>query len=470
MNHRLALSLAALLATGAATVPAAPLGAQDSTVARPGAPRAAAGPEFPIDRTVAVVGNTPILMTSVQEIIYQRRAQGLQLPTDSVAMLRLIRSVVNELVDEELMLEKAKVEKVEVTDDEVNANVDRQMKDVRGRFKTEVEFREALKQNGLGSPEEYRKSLLEQARRGALQQRLLDKMRQDGKIVPGSVSEADITEAFEKNRASLPKRPALIGFRQIVVASKPSAAAKEVARIKAESLLAEIRRGADFEQVAKRESMDLANKEVGGDLGWIRRGVTVPEFERFAFGLQPGVLSPVVETAYGFHVLRVDRVQPAEVKVRHILIIPKTDSTDVERARLEADSVATAWRAGASYDSLAAKHHDVAGQEEKVLPEFDRAQLPESYQAAFTGRNVNDIVGPFQIANPRGAPKHVVAQVTVTKEGGEYTAADLRQSIRDQLGQERGIRRFLDGLKKETYVRIMVDEQSLAGAVTGQTP
>ena len=457
MKNRVLASLAAALLTGVA----APLHAQGAAAARP---------EFPIDRVVAIVGNQPILMTSVQELIYQRRAQGLQVPSDSAGLLALVRSVVNELVDEELMIAKAKVEKVEVTDDEVNASVDRQLKDVRGRFKTELEFRDALRQNGLGTPEEYRKSLFDEAKRRATQESLIQKMRADGKIVSGAVSEADISEAFEKNRASLPKRPSVIGFRQIVVATRPSTAAKEVARVKAESLLAEIKRGADFEQVAKRESMDLANKEVGGDLGWIRRGVTVPEFERYAFGLQPGVLSPVVETAYGFHVLRVDRAQPAEVKVRHILIIPRTDSADVARARLEADSVATAWRAGASFDSLVAKHHDLAGQEEKILPEFDRAQLPESYQTAFNGHNVNDIVGPFQIANPRGAPKQVVAQITVAKEGGEYTQADLRQQIRDQLAQERGIRRFLDGLKKETYVRIMVDEQSLAGAVTGTQP
>lgn len=430
----------------------------------PTAPKATApGPTLPVDRVIAIVGDQPILMSNVQEIIYQRRAQGMPAPADSAALATLIRQVVNELVDEELLLAKAKEEKIELTDDEVNAQVDRQVKSVRERFKSEVEFREALKANGLGTPEEYRKGIAEQARRSSLQERVIQKMRQDGKLSNGTVSESDVNEAFEKNRASLPKRPALVGFRQIVIASKASAAEKERARQKADSLLAEVKRGGDFEQIAKRESMDQSNKEVGGDLGWIRRGATVPEFERWAFSLAPGVLSPVVETSFGYHIIRVDRVQPAEVKVRHILIQAKTDSTDVTRGRLEADSVAAAWRAGASYDSLAAKHHDQAGGEEKILPEFDRAQLPESYQTAFTGRNVGDIVGPFQIANPRGAPKHVVAQLTVSKEGGEYTVADLRQSIRDQLAQERGIRRFLDTLRKQTFVAIMLDDAQVAG-------
>jgi peptidyl-prolyl cis-trans isomerase SurA len=451
---------ARILLAGAAlhAVLALPVAAQVAPPAstQPGQPAR----ELPVDRVVAVVGDQPILMSSVQEIIYQRRAQGLPAPADSAAMAALIRQVVNELVDEELLLAKAKAEKVELTDEEVNTQVDRQVRAVRERFKTELEFRDALRQNGLGSPEEYRRGLVDQARRNAMQERLISKMRQDGKIVNGSVNEADVSEAFEKNKATLPKRPALVGFRQVVIATRPSTASRDAARAKAESLLAEVKKGADFEQVAKRESMDASNKEVGGDLGWIRRGATVPEFERWAFGLTPGVLSPVVETSFGFHVIRVDRVQPAEVKVRHILIMPKTDSTDVERGRVVGDSVATAWRAGASYDTLAARYHDQAGGEEKVLPEFDRAQLPESYQKAFEGRAQDDIVGPFQIANPRGAPKHVVAQVTTMKEGGDYTVADLRQSIRDQLAQERGIRRFLDGLKRETLVAVMLDDSA----------
>lgn len=450
----------AILASLAAILAAAPLHAQDAA--------APARPELPIDRVVAVVADQPILMSNVQEVIYQRRAQGMPAPTDSAGLVALVRQVLNELVDEELLLAKARSEKIEVSDEELGAQVERQVKSVRDRFPTEQEYRTALRQNGLGTPEEYRRSLLDQARRSALQQRLLDKMRQDGKITSGSVSERDITAAFEENRATLPKRPALIGFRQVVLATEASAAEKERARVKAESLLVEIKQGADFEQVAKRESMDQSNRELGGDLGWIRRGVTVPEFERWAFGLAPGVLSPVVETSFGYHILRVDRVQPAEVKVRHILIVPQTDSADVERARLRADSIATAWRGGASFDSLATRYHDQAGGEEKVLPEFDRAQLPESYQQAFTGRQVNDIVGPFQIANPRGAPKHVVAQVTVMKEGGDYTVADLRQQIRDQLAQERGIRRFLDGLRRQMFVTVMLDEADVATSAPAQ--
>ena len=90
-----------------------------------------------------------------------------------------------------------------------------------------------------------------------------------------------------------------------------------------------VRAGEDFAKLAKEFSTDPGSKEKGGDLGWFGHGQMVPEFERWMFGLRPGDLSPVVETVHGFHIIRVDRVQPGEVKSRHILVQPKIDSADV---------------------------------------------------------------------------------------------------------------------------------------------
>jgi peptidyl-prolyl cis-trans isomerase SurA len=431
------LALALPVLAGAQPTPAQP-------VARGG---------IPVDRVVAVVGDQIITLSQVQEQLFQRTAQGLQLPTDSAERAQLALRLLNELVDDELLVQRAKVEKVEVAESDVAASVDAQVKRVRDQYRSEAEFREDLKRAGFGSPEEYRRGLVDQARRSAVVQRLLDKLRQEGKLVKVGVSEQDITEAFEKNKSSLPRRPATVSFRQIVVPTIPSAKAKAAARAKAESLLVELRKGADFEQVAKRESMDEATKDVGGDLGWNRRGHMVPEFDRVMFALLPGQLSDVVETSFGYHIIRVDRVQPAEVKARHILVKPKVDSADVARARARADSAATQWRSGVPFDTLVARYHDP--DEDKVIPPFDKTQLPPSYQKAFEGKKAGEIVDPFPIDDRKtGASKFVVAQIVEENPGGDYSVSDLRETIRDQLSQERAVRRLLDQLRKETYVSI----------------
>jgi peptidyl-prolyl cis-trans isomerase SurA len=435
-----------LLFVAASLAPLA-LGAQvPATATRP------VPPSLPIDRVVAVVGEQPLLWTDVVTAINQRRAQGLQVPPDSAGQAALAKTVLNELVDEEILVQKAKEMKLEVTEADITSAADRQIKSIRAQFKTDEEYRTELRNAGLGSPEEYRKGLIDQYRRQNLQQKAFGELRKRAK--PANVTEDEVTAAFERSRTDLQKRPATVTFRQIIVTPKASPAAKAKAKARADSLLVEIRKGGDFEQIAKRESMDPGTKQLGGDLGWNRRGSgLVPEFEGMMFALRPGDVSPVIETAFGYHIIRVDRVQAAEVKARHILIAPVIDSADVAAARVEADSVAAQWRRGVSYDTLAAKHHD-ATEEKGVLQPFNRDSLPASYQAALVGAKPGAITNPFQLTNPRGAPKYAVIQVVTATEAGEYDQAEIRDQIRAQLADERSIRGLLDQLRKQTYVSL----------------
>jgi peptidyl-prolyl cis-trans isomerase SurA len=430
----------------AAVTPLA-LGAQVPATATRAVP-----PSLPIDRVVAIVGEQPMLWTEVLTAINQRRAQGLQVPPDSAGQTALARSVLNDLVDEEILVQKAKELKLEVTEADITAAADRQIKTVRSQFKSDEEYRTELRNAGLGTAEEYRKGLIDQYRRQNLQQKAFAELRKRAK--PANVTEEEVTAAFERSRSDLQKRPATVTFRQIIVAPKASAPAKAKAKARADSLLAEIKKGGDFELIAKRESMDPGTKQLGGDLGWNRRGSgLVPEFEQMMFALRPGDVSPVIETAFGYHIIRVDRVQSAEVKARHILIAPVIDSADVAAAKVEADSVAAQWRRGVSYDSLLARHHD-ATEEKGVLQPFTRDSLPVSYQAALTGAKPGSITNPFQLTNPRGAPKFAVLQVVTATEAGEYNPAEVRDQIRAQLSDERSIRALLDELRKQTYVSL----------------
>jgi peptidyl-prolyl cis-trans isomerase SurA len=423
------------------------LGAQTPATAARSIP-----PALPIDRVVAVVGDQPLLWTDVLTTINQRRAQGLQLPPDSAGQAALARTVLGELIDEEILVQKAKEMKLEVTESEIASSADRQIKQIRSQFKSDDEYKAELRNAGLGTPEEYRKALVEQYRRQNLQQKAFAELRKTAK--PVNVSDEDVTKAFEQSRTELQKRPATVTFRQIIVAPHSSPDAKAKAKARADSMLVEMRKGGDFEQIAKRESMDPGTKALGGDLGWNRRGSgLVPEFEAVMFALRPGDVSPVIETPFGYHIIRVDRVQSAEVKARHILIAPVIDSADVARAKVEADTVAAQWARGVSYDSLVAKHHDPT-EEKGVLQPFNRDSLPASYQAALTGAKAGTITAPFQLANPRGQPKYAVLQVVTATDAGEYNPAEIREQIRAQLADERSIRQLLDDLRKQTYVSV----------------
>ncbi len=441
---------------GVAALRAAPVAAQ----AAPAAPAPTPSSSQPLDRVVAVVGSRAILLSDAIESVNAMRAQGTPMPRDSAGQFELLRRVINDLVDNEAVITVAHAYKAEVTDEDVARQVDDQYNESRKRFGSEAEFREALRRDGFGTPEDYRRTIREQAKRYRLQQMGFDSLKAHGRMsAPVQVTEEEVTKAFEASRERLPRRPETVAFRQIVLAPRAAPEARAAARAKAESLLVQLRAGADFENMAKRESMDPGSRDQGGDLGWARRGSGfVPEFERVIFALPPGQLSNVVETSFGFHIIRVDRVQPAEVRSRHILIAAKLDSADVERTKVIADSVLQRWRAGSAYDSLAARYHDPA-EERSLLDGFPVDSLPESYREAIAGVGLREFTKPFEIPDVRtGFPKIAVIQVLERREGGEYTVADWRDRIRSQLVQEKQIRRALDQLRKEQYVRILLDE------------
>ena len=466
------LSAAVLLA---AAPPPLALSAQQPVPVPAQARTTVATTVIPLDRVVAIVGDVPITQSDVQGRVLTKRQEGTQLPSDSAGFHTLLLGVVNELVEEELLLQKAKELKIEVPDADVNNTVDKQIKDVRARFSSDAEYRSELQKAGLGTAEEFRRFRADQVRRSETITRTVKKLREDGKVISANVTDAEVEDAYERNKATLPKREASAAWRQIIIAPKPTVQSKARARAKVDSILVELKAGGDFEQIARRESDDVGTKQSGGDLGWNRRGRMVPEFDRWMFALAPGKLSPVIETAFGFHIIRVDRVQPGEVKARHILITPTVDSADVVRAQLEADSVETAWRAGVPFDSLAKKHHDFAsGEETTLLTPFPRAKLPVQYQQAFAGKQAKDFV-TFKIAGNATVPaKIVVAQIASVEEGGDLTLAEVKERFRARLAEEGGIKRLMDTLRKQTYVSVRPDALTLtpppAQAAAAATP
>jgi parvulin-like peptidyl-prolyl isomerase len=294
--------------------------------------------------------------------------------------------------------------------------------------------------------------LTDQQRRAAYQNRLIEKLRSEGKLKPVAPTEKEMKQFFDQQKASLGTRPATLSFRQIVITPTPSEAAKSRTRAQADSIVMELRRGADFATAARRFSHDPGSKEQGGSLNWFRRGVMVPEFERVAFALKPGVVSDPVESPFGYHIIQVERVQPAEVQARHILLVPDIDTAHVDSARVLANTVHDVLVAGAPFDSLQRLYHDRAA--ERAGENVPVTKLPESYAKAIGESGSGATLPVFTVPGSGDRDQFVVLQVTDRRPEGAIRYEDVRDRIRDQLGQQLAIRRYIDRLRKATYVEI----------------
>jgi peptidyl-prolyl cis-trans isomerase SurA len=433
MRTRIAL-LAALLA-------AVPAAAQTAPTPQPG--------EELWDGVLAVVGDTILLRSDLQLALEQLRASGTPVPEDPEGLQRVIQQILDERINDLLLLEAARADGTAVSDAEVQAAVADQERQVRQRFPSEAAFQEALGQSGR-TIEAYRTELAAQFRDQTVTQRYVRKRM--GQMAPVAVSEAEISAFFAANRERFGVRPASITYQQVIVRPMPSDSARQAALETIQRVQRELTEGADFEVLARRYSQD-GTKERGGDLGWFRQGQMVRNFDLAVFGMRPGQTSGIIETEFGFHIIKLEKVRSGERQARHILIQPVITPADVERARQRADSVATALRGGANPADLAARYEtpDVARFQRDVP--LDRLQ--PAVALAVTGVEAGGVAGPVQIDGGPN-PQFSVMRVSERTTQGEYTLDEQRERVRNILQEQRQMQRLLADLRRETYVSIQL--------------
>jgi peptidyl-prolyl cis-trans isomerase D len=152
---------------------------------------------------------------------------------------------------------------------------------------------------------------------------------------------------------------------------QPDAAVEEIKK-KAEDVLKQAKKGAKFDELAKKYSEDPGSKDKGGDLGWIRQGQTVPEFEKTAFSLAPGQISDLVKTQYGFHIIKVLEKETAHTKpleqVKDSIRAPLLLNLADKQASDTADQLSAAIHRSnkVSLDDLAKQYHLTLGETRPV--------------------------------------------------------------------------------------------------------
>ena len=400
------------------------------------------------DGVVAVVGDTVLLRSDLALFLEQVRAAGTQpIPAEGPALDAFMQQMVQERVSDLLLLEGARASGLAVTNEEIQLAVDEQVREVRARFPSEAAYAQALAEAGR-TPETYRAELARQFADQTLVQRYIRQATQQ--MAPPAVSDAEVRAFFEANRERFGTRPATISFQQVIVRPLPGDSARAAALRTIEQVQRELAAGGDFEVLARRYGMD-GTRERGGDLGWFRQGQMVRSFDQVVFGMRPGQTSGIVETEFGFHIIKLERTRGPERQARHILIRPEITQADIDRARQRADSVATAIRAGASAPDLAGRYETPdAARFQSEVP-LDR--LPPAFVSALEGTQTGAVVGPLQVENGPN-PAFAVLRVTGRQTAGEYTADEQRERIVEVLREQKLLERLLQELRRDTYISV----------------
>jgi len=237
-------------------------------------------------KTVALVNDVPILETKLTRALepYQDQIAG-----SKTVYLEIREKVLNELIEEELVLQAAKTKGITISEGEI----DQIMNVIKGRFDSEEKFNLELGRKGM-TMTEFRKNIKE-------------------KLLCQKIKDIELKSQLRLTQQELDNFCKDYGVRvhaqHILVKTKEEAL----------NILQEAKAGVDFSQLAIRYSL-CPSRQVGGDLGFFGRGQMVREFEEAAFAMnKEGQLSDVVETKFGYHIIRfIAKKDPTQEEIEEI--------------------------------------------------------------------------------------------------------------------------------------------------------
>ncbi len=287
-----------------------------------GGPQAPRGqPERKITPVVAEVDGYRIERRDFElrfERLAKQQAGGMDIPQQPFARYQLLESI----IEHHLLVETAKAEGIRVSRAETEQRIEELVaSSISNQFPDQKMLRTYLKRKGI-SYQEYHDQVRQtlEAGRDQLEETMLLEKLKTNITSPVQVTEETVKDAYRQIKA----RHILITPEQIAEqtpgenestqseqqeppdTTASDQTAKQQARQKANEVLEKIRQGADFAELAREHSDDPGSAEKGGDLGWFGHRGRTKEFADAAFALQPGEVSDVVETPFGFHIIKVE--------------------------------------------------------------------------------------------------------------------------------------------------------------------
>ncbi len=214
---------------------------------------------------------------------------------------RVYRGVLDDMIGYKLLVQEAKARKIAVPDAEVEA----QVAQIRSQFPNQQQFEQALA---------AQKTTLEAVRNDARSEMSVEKLVEGEIAAKVAVKPEAVTDFYQKNQDKFQQGPRVRASHILItVPQNADAATKQQAKTKAEGILKDLKGGKDFAAAAKENSQDPGSAVNGGDLGFFEQGQMVPPFEQAAFALKPGEMSELVESQFGFHIIKVAEKQGQRV-------------------------------------------------------------------------------------------------------------------------------------------------------------
>ncbi|MBN1632971.1 MAG: peptidylprolyl isomerase [Ignavibacteria bacterium] len=400
------------------------------------------------DRIIAIVGNQIILESDLQYQVqlYMRQNQMAQLNP------AMINQLFQQLINEKIIIAKAEQDSIEIKPEEISKELDYRLKSLLEQYGSEERIEEIYGMS-LGKI------------RLLLREDLSNKMKSERmkrKKFPGGVkvTEREVRDFYRTYGDSLPMASDEYEISHIFIMRNVTEDEKKLAYEKALLIMDSIKQGIDFGELAKRNSSDEQSAAQNGDLGYAKKGIFVKEFEDELFSLnEPGDISQIVETQYGYHIIKLTDKRGDQRRSSHILIpFPKLESNDFQTIALLKDIKEKILSFEITFEEAAKKYSQEESTKDKdgYLGFIAKERLDSNIIDALDKLSPNEITDPVRIGDDENYGYEIVKLISINPAHIMTLETDYDKIRRFAEFEKETVElnKWIEELKKSIYVDI----------------
>jgi len=396
------------------------------------------------DRIVATVGRDIILASELKEAVdFLKTIQR----SESLPESLFQKEALKRMIQEKLILTEAEKETVTVSRNEIEPELESAWRALIARFPSLEDFKEMLKKEGI-TERELKNHYYEEIRKKILAQKLLQKKG----LLNVFISPLEVKKFYEENKDSIAYQPGRVSIAHIFLPITPSEEEERNSQRKIFEIYEILRRGADFEEVARSFSEDPKTAKSGGYLGKLKKGTLLPEIEKPLFSLKEGEFSLPFRSPAGYHILKCKKRRDNIIEANHILIRVLTTKEDSLRQRRLALRIREKSLRGERFDSLAKIYSQDSETKEKggYIGEFYIEQLFPPFREVAERLKEGAISEPVLSENGF----HLI-KILAKEEPKVLSLEEMQNEIRNYLMEKKiqeKLEEYLSQIAERTYI------------------
>jgi len=408
-----------------------------------------------VDKVLAVIGDKIILHSDVEEQVKYIKAQQGFVSEDARCQL------LDQIIVQKVFLQQAYIDSLVVTPEEVDQQLDTRIDQILRYMNNDVTQFEAYYGKSVQEvKEDFRTEIEDQI----VMERMQAKSVESITVTPSEVKQ--FYRSIPKD--SLPYFGAEVEVSEVVLKPKVNKQELQKAKDKLTKIKGQVSSGEkSFEELAKVYSDDPGSAAKGGDLGWVRRGELVPEFEAAVFTLNPMEYSSLVKTEYGYHLIQLIERRGNAVNARHILVKPEITSADMELAKTKLDTIRNLiltdsisfGRAVQKYseDETSKSNAGRLLNAQTGVSTFEVAQLPPEVFFAVDAMEIGDMTEVLEYQLPTGEMAYRFIRLDAKSKPHQANLNDDYSKIQNAALEQKKLKemeKWVDEKVGEMYINI----------------